>query len=297
MAVDVASPPDPRSSAFRRHWRSTSITFKIGLALLIGHVLFAILGPLASPYDPAAMGAGLPLSPMSLAHPFGTDMLGRDVFARVAHGAHLVLFLSISASVIGVSVGTAIGLFSAYYRGLADDITMRLVEALTSIPYLILALLAITVAGATYSGSPILLILVVALVFAPRVARIARAAALERVTLEYVLAARLRGEGAARIVRRDILPNTMGTMLVEFSMRTSYAPVLIGTLGFLGFGVKPPTPEWGLMIAEYRDLALIAPQVLLAPAIVLASLIIGLNLFTEGLARMLGRTGAVKAGS
>ena len=118
----------------------------------------------------------------------------------------------------------------------------------------------------------------------------ARAAGLEVVTRDFVTIARLRGDGAWSIVSRELLPNATGTLLVEFALRTGYAPVLIGTLGFLGFGVNPPNPEWGLMISEYRDLVLSSPVVVLAPALMLASLIIGLNMWTEGLARMLGRS-------
>jgi peptide/nickel transport system permease protein len=183
-----------------------------------------------------------------------------------------------------------IGLLSGYVGGWLDNVVQRLIEALISIPFLVLALIAIAAAGPELAGNPVLVILVVALVYAPRIARMARAAALEIVVRDYVMAARLRGERAWAVVWREVLPNASGVLLVEFALRAGYAPVLIGSLGFLGFGMRPPTPEWGLMISENRALIMVSPITVIGPGLALASLVIGLNLFTDGLARMLGRT-------
>jgi peptide/nickel transport system permease protein len=236
------------------------------------------------------MGTGIPLSGMSVEHPFGVDQLGRDIFSRVVHGAHIVILLSLSGTLLGLVIGAVIGLLSGYIRGWLDEVIQRVIEALISIPFLVLALIAIAAAGPELAGNPLLVILVVALVYAPRIARMARAAALDIVTRDYVTAARLRGEGAWAVVRREVLPNASGVLLVEFALRAGYAPVLIGSLGFLGFGMRPPTPEWGLMISENRALLIASPATVLGPGLMLASLIVGLNLFTEGLARILGRT-------
>ena len=290
MAASLPAAAPTGLSAPVRVWRRAPASFRIGAAILLAHLVLAVTGPLWAPYAQAELATGPPLAGMSWAHPFGTDLLGRDVFSRVVHGAHLVILLSVSGTFLGVAAGTAIGLMSAYLRGWFDDVVMRLIETLISIPYLVLALLAVTAAGPRYAGEPALVVLVVGFVFAPRVARMARAAGLEVVTRDFVTIARLRGDGAWSIVSRELLPNATGTLLVEFALRTGYAPVLIGTLGFLGFGVSPPNPEWGLMISEYRDLVLSSPVVVLAPALMLASLIIGLNMWTEGLARMLGRS-------
>src|SRR5690606_24920913 len=143
-----------------------------------------------------------------------------------------------------------LGLFSGYVRGWFDEVVQRLLEAVISIPFLVLALIAITAAGPQLAGNPLLLVLVVALVYAPRIARMARAAALDIVTRDYVTVARLRGESAWSVMWRELAPNASGVLLVEFALRAGYAPVLIGSLGFLGFGMRPPTPEWGLMISE-----------------------------------------------
>jgi peptide/nickel transport system permease protein len=273
-----------------RKWRTTPRSFRIGSVILFLHIVVAATGPFWAPYGLAQLGAGLPLEGMSWAHPFGVDQLGRDVFSRVVHGSHIVILLSLSGTALGFIVGSAIGLLSAYFGGWLDEVLQRLLEALISIPFLVLALIAIAAAGPKLSGEPALIVLVVALVYMPRIARMARAAALDVITRDFVTIARLRGESALSVVWRELLPNTTGTLFVEFALRAGYAPVLIGSLGFLGFGMRPPTPEWGLMISENRSLVLTTPITVVGPGLALASMVVGLNMFTEGLARILGRT-------
>jgi peptide/nickel transport system permease protein len=227
---------------------------------------------------------------MTWKHPFGVDQLGRDVFSRVVHGAHIVILLSLSGTALGLVVGAILGLLSGYIGGWFDNALQRLLEALISIPFLVLALIAIASAGSQLSGNPVLVVLVVALVYAPRIARMARAAAIDIATRDYVTMARLRGESAWSVMRHELLPNATGVLLVEFALRAGYAPILIGSLGFLGFGMRPPTPEWGLMMSENRNLLMTSPATVLGPGILLALLVVGLNLSTEGLARIFGRT-------
>ena len=290
MAVDQASAPRQAPVRYRVLWSQTPQSFRIGLIVLLVHLIVAITGPFWAPWGFSQMGAGMPLSGMSWAHPFGIDQLGRDVFSRVVHGSHIVILLSLSGTAIGLLVGAVLGLLSGYLGGWFDNLLQRLLEALISIPFLVLALIAIASAGPELSGNPILVVLVVALVYAPRIARIARAAAMDIATRDFVTVARLRGESAWSVMRRELLPNATGVLLVEFALRAGYAPVLVGSLGFLGFGLRPPTPEWGLMISENRALIIITPITVLGPGLALASLVVGLNLFTEGLARILGRT-------
>jgi peptide/nickel transport system permease protein len=266
------------------------LSFRLGAVILLIHLAVAVTGPFWAPYGYSQMGAGAPLSGASLAHPFGIDQLSRDVFSRVAHGSHIVILLSLSGTFLGLLVGAIVGLFSGYAGGWIDDAIQRVLEAFISIPFLVLALIAISAAGVEASGNPVLVVLVVALVYAPRIARIARATAADIATRDYVTIARLRGESAWSVMRRELLPNSTGVLLVEFALRAGYAPVLIGSLGFLGFGMRPPTPEWGLMISENRALIMVSPATVLGPGLALASLVVGLNLFTEGLARVLGRT-------
>ena len=253
-------------------------------------LLVALVGALWTPYGYSQLGAGLPLSGVSWDHPFGIDQLGRDVFSRVLYGTHIVILLALAGTSLGVVAGALIGLVTAYIGGWLDEVVQRFAEAFISIPFLVLALLVIALAGPELSGDPILIVIVVAFVYTPRIARMARAAALDIITRDFVTIAKLRGESAWSVVRRELLPNTTGTLLVEFSLRAGYAPALVGSLGFLGFGIKPPIPEWGLMISENRALILAQPITVIGPGIALASLIVGLNMFTEGLARILGRT-------
>jgi peptide/nickel transport system permease protein len=295
LAAATPSVSPPARSRWRRLWRQTPASFRIGSAILLIHLLAATIGPFLVPYGYSQMGAGPPLSGMSWAHPFGIDQLGRDVFSRVIHGAHIVILLSLSGTALGLAIGAWIGLLSGYIGGWFDNLVQRLLETLIAIPFLVLALLAMASVGTEYSGNPLLVVGVVALVYFPRIARMARAAAIDIATRDYVTIARLRGESAWSVMRRELLPNATSVLLVEFALRAGYAPVLIGSLGFLGFGLRPPTPEWGLMISENRALLIISPMTVLGPGLALASLVIGLNLFTEGLARILGRT--VKLGA
>jgi peptide/nickel transport system permease protein len=262
----------------------------VGTAILLIYVVVAITGPMWAPYGYKDIGTGLPLSKPSSEHLLGTDQLGRDVFSRVVYGTRYVLVLALSGTVLGLVVGSLVGLLSGYLRGWYDDITMRISEALISIPFIVLGLVIIAAAGAELSGSTLLLIGVVGILYAPRIARMARAVALDLSTRDFVTAARLRGESAWYIVTRELMPNASGTLLVEFAVRAGYAPVLVGTLGFLGFGARPPTPEWGLMLSENRSALVTQPAAVLGPGLALAILVIGLNLCTEGLARILGRT-------
>src|SRR5258708_19097635 len=296
--MTIAGPPTLAPRVTRRPrgaLSQTPLSFRLGAAILIVHFTIAALGPFVAPYGYAQMGAGIPLSGMSWGHPFGVDQLGRDIFSRVIDGGHIVILLALSGTALGLVLGAIIGLLSGYMGGWFDNILQRFLEALISIPFLVLALMAIAAAGPEAAGDPVLIVLVIALVYAPRIARMARSAAIDIATRDFVTVARLRGESAWSVMRRELLPNATSVVLVEFALRAGYAPVLIGSLGFLGFGMRPPTPEWGLMISENRALILISPICRLGPGLALASLVVGLNLFTEGLARILGRS--VKLGT
>ncbi|MFB2551342.1 ABC transporter permease [Ensifer soli] len=275
-------------------WETSPTSLRVGALIVFGHLLLSVLGPWLAPYAPAQMGAGIPLSGASVPHPFGLDQLGRDVFSRTLHGAWLVLTLSLSGTVLGFLVGGFLGLVSGYVGGVFDVVVNRLMEALISIPVLFTALLIVALSSAEAAGSIPVIIAVIGFVFAPRVGRIARAAAIEISSRDYVVACRLRGEPAWRVALREILPNASGTLLVEFALRAAYAPVLVASLGFLGFGIRPPTPEWGLIISENRTLLFLSPATVIGPGLLLASLVVGFNLLTEGLARIVGLQVAVK---
>jgi peptide/nickel transport system permease protein len=288
MVAGVTNPGKRRS--FGALWRRAPRSLRIGSIILLLQFAIAATGPFWAPYGPAQIQTGPPLSGMTWQHPFGVDQLGRDVFSRAVYGGHIVILLSLSGTFLGLVIGAIVGLFSGYVGGWIDEVLQRLLEAMISIPFLVLALIAIVAVGPALSGNPVLLVLVVALIYSPRIARMARAAALDIVTRDFVTVARLRGESAWSVMKRELLPNATSVLLVEFALRAGYAPILIGSLGFLGFGLRPPTPEWGLMMSENRSLIIFSPMTVLGPGLMLASLVVGLNLFTEGFARILGRT-------
>lgn len=261
-----------------------------GLVILLIHFATALTSPLWMPYSYSEIGTDVPYSPPSSEHYFGTDNLGRDVFSRVVYGGRIDLGVALVGTTIGVGLGAIIGLLAAYIGGWFDETVMRVFEMLISIPLLVLALLIIAAVGPEISNSLIFLTLLIGALYLPRVARTMRATAVELTTRDFIAIARSRGESAWSIMWRELLPNTSSTLLVEFAVRGGTAVIVIGSLGFLGFGARPPTPEWGLMISENRDVLVTAPHTVLAPGIAVASLVIGLNLFSEGIARILGRS-------
>jgi peptide/nickel transport system permease protein len=260
-----------------------------GSVILAIYLFVAITGPLWAPYKYSQVGIDVPFSGPSPEHWLGTDQLGRDVFSRVVYGTRIVMFMSLFSTFLAVVLGGSLGLLSGFVGGWLDELLMRGVELLISIPFLIFALIIVAAAGPKLTGTIPLLIGVVVLLYTPRVMRLTRSVAVDLVTRDFVTVARARGESSWSIVLRELAPNATGVLLVEFGLRAGWAPILIGTLGFLGVGVRPPTPEWGLMMAEGRVALGVQPIVVLAPAMALAGLVIGINLTTDGLARLLGR--------
>lgn len=267
-------------------WAMMPVSGRIGLAVLLAYAAVAVTGPLWAPYAPGQIAAGPPLSSPTLAHPMGTDSLGRDLFSRVVYGTAAVMVMALSSTGIAVILGAIVGLVSGYMRGWVDEIIMRIADILISMPPLIIAILVISAFG----NHQLVIILIVALLFAPRVARVVRAATLGIVTEDYVTAAVCRGESALGIAVRELLPNVTGTVFVEFAIRSGFAIMFIGALGFLGFGAPPPTPEWGVMINEGRRTISASLWPVLSPALAMAGLVLAINLFTEGVARVIGRS-------
>lgn len=273
-----------RRASFADWLRRQSITFILAGVILAILFLVALTGPYWAPYSFNEMLVGTPYAGPSAQHWLGTDNFGRDVFSRVVYGARIDLGLAMAATGLSVALGTLLGLLVGYLGGWVDEIVMRLVEILISVPPLILALLVL----GSLEPSFIVVVLVVALLFAPRVATVVRAATLDVVMEDFVTIARLRGESALSVAVRELLPNVATVVLIEFSLRTGYAVIFIGGLGFLGFGAAPPTPEWGLMINEGRDFLSAAPWSVVGPSLAVAALVIALSLFTEGLSELFG---------
>ncbi len=263
-----------------------SPAFVLGSVILALWVVCAVFGTLIAPQDPQADDVIDKLAPPSGDHLFGSDRLGRDVLSRVVVGAREILIMAPLATLLGTVVGTAIGLVTGYYRGLVDDVTMRVVDALLSVPVIITALLAIAALG----PSRLTLVLVIGIVFAMIIAKTVRAAVLSERELDYVQAARLRNERAPYIMFAEILPNVMGPIVVEFTVRLGYAIFTIATLAFLGFGADPSIPDWGTDIGEhYQFISAGVWWAVLFPAIAIATLIVAINLIADAIAQTFER--------
>ncbi|MEJ2291575.1 MAG: ABC transporter permease [Deinococcales bacterium] len=219
----------------------------------------------------------------SLRHLFGTDHLGRDVFSRVVAGDRDIFLLAGSGTLIAVVVGTLVGLLATYRGGWLEEVTYRFFDSLLAVPALLLALLLLGSLGPSRTS----VLAVIAVAYTPIVARVVRSVVLDTKTKEYVLAARMQGESTAFILGREVLPSVLPALAVESALRFSYAIFLVASLGFLGVGVQPPNPDWGLMVSEARDFVYITPWTLTFPALAISLLVIGVNLLADGLKRVL----------
>lgn len=281
--TDVAAAEQDEGSIARRERVRLllhSKTFLAG-ALLLGFWIFcAVFGRAIAPESPFATDIlGTLLAP-SGDHWFGTDNLGRDVFSRVLAGARDILIVAPLATLLGTVVGTALGLLTGFFRGVVDDVLMRLIDAFLALPVVIIGLLSLTALGPSRKT----VVLVIGFIFAPIIARTVRAAVLSERELEYVAAARLRNERAPYIMFAEILPNVAAPILVEFTVRLGYAIFAIATLSFLGFGIQPPAPDWGLQVADHYSLingGYWWPT--LFPALAIATLVVSVNLIADGI--------------
>jgi peptide/nickel transport system permease protein len=244
-------------------------------AIILGFwILAAIVGTLVV-QDPLAQNLSLINRAPSGAHLFGTDQLGRDVLARVIAGSRPILIVAPLATLIGTVLGSALGLVMGYFRGLVDDIISRFVEAFLALPLVVTGILGVVALGASDST----LVIVIGIVFTPLIARTVRAAVLQERDLDYVAAARLRGESSLYIMFAEILPNVLAPITVEFTVRLGYAVFTIITLSFLGFGLQPPTPNWGSEIyANFGQVSAGYWWEVLFDALAVASLVVGVNM-------------------
>jgi peptide/nickel transport system permease protein len=253
---------------------------RVGLGIVTVVVAVAVFGPLVAPHSPTEFIAAPNTGPSSDAM-FGADALGRDVFSRFLHGGLSVLWMSAAATLIGVGTGVGIGLVAAYSRNWLDDVLMRGSDVVLAFPQIILALLAVSVIGPKLW----LIVLVIAIGHTPRVARVMRGAALEVVERDFVKAAEVVGEKRSRIVFGELLPNVTSPLLVELGLRMTYSIGLIAAVSFLGFGLQPPTADWGLMINENRLSITVQAWSVLLPVLAIGLLTVGTNLITDGVAR------------
>ncbi len=254
----------------------------IGALIVTVFIVMAIFGSIIAPYRYDTIIRGATRQPPSLEHPFGTDRLGRDVYSRVLWGARDIIVLPTITTALSVLFGTAIGLTIGYYGGVLDEIVSRALDSLLAIPALVLALVMLATIGASQVG----IIIVVVVLYTPIVARVVRSATLNLRAAGYIEAAKLRGEATSYILAREILPGVLPALVVEGALRFSYAIFLTASLGFLGLGVQPPSPDWGRMVNEARESFAQTPWALWYPAGAIALLIIGVNLLSDGLRRI-----------
>ncbi len=256
----------------------------LGVTLVTLHLVLALLSPWLVPYDYASMDSAQTLAGPSAAHWLGTDHLGRDVLTRVMLGGREALLITGTATPIALLWGGGLGVYLGLRGGWRDEVAMRLVDAFLALPGLLPLLVLITVFG---TGGEVLMP-TLAFFFGIPVIRVARAAAHEVVARDFISAARARGHRPFDIVRRELLPNVTDTLLVEGAMRWSWMLLGFSALSFLGFGVSPPKPDWGLMVSDARVYMSLAPLGVIAPVIALSTLIIGINLTADSLAKTLG---------
>jgi peptide/nickel transport system permease protein len=276
-----------RQTTLRRlRWRlrfARSTSARIGLALAAFVVLLALVGPFFAPYSPSEIVAA-PLSKPPAGGVLGTDFLGRDVLSRVLWGGRSVLGLSIAATLLAYLAGVTIGLVAGYTRSAADSILMRLMEVVLSFPPLIFLLILATGTSRDHT----VLLLGVAVVLTPGAARIVRAATLVASQRAYVEAAVARGERTFSILRRELFPTVLNTVLADAGVRLTSAILLIASVSFLGLGLQPPAADWALMISENRGAITLQPWAVAVPAVLIALLTVSTNLIADAFARSLG---------
>ena len=274
----------------------------LGTLLVAFFLILALFGRQLAPYPnpndqshDVRVAPTLDLGALHLGeHPFGTDRLGRDVYSRVILGAGSIFRIAGLGTLISVILGSALGLFMGYQGGWVDEVIGRVIDALLAIPALLLALVLIGIirnldfaAGSWQAAlADNVILLVISVLYIPVVARVARSTTLDIKTREFVEAAEIRGESQFYIIFREILPSVIPSLVVEASLRFSYAIFLVASLGFLGFGARPPSPDWGLMVNENRGgFYQLTPWALEFPALAIAVLVIAVNLMSDGIRR------------
>lgn len=279
-ALDLSAPN--QAASWRRRFLQPLMRQRsavVGLVIILAYVLAALFAPWLATHDPTAQDLGAALQGPSAAHWLGTDSFGQDLYSRLLYGAQLALIIGFASVALGLVVGVAIGLAAGLIGGRTEWVLMRIVDGLLAFPELILAMAFMAVLGLGTEN----LVYALALSFVGPFARMTRGDVLQVKSQPYIEAARLMGVPTLAIIWRHVLPNVVSPILVQAGMRVSIAILLESGLSFLGIGVVPPTPDWGLMIAEGRGFITIAPWISGIPGVALAILLVALNLLGDGL--------------
>lgn len=255
----------------------------IGMVLVLTHLFLVLFHPFLTPYGVSEL-VGAPLQRPSSAFWLGTDQIGRDYLTRLMAGGKVALLVSFLGVAAAVVAGTFVGLLAGYRGGWLDEAIMRFTDTIMAIPELIL----IAILTLTFGKDLSALVIIIAIVYMPGIVRVVRARTVMLSSLDFIRAAELRGERLTAILFRELLPNTVGLLGVELAMRTSSGILKISALSFLGLGISQPTPDWGLMVQDAMGVVFTDPWFLLLPALMLSSLIIGINFLVDGLARRFG---------
>jgi len=287
-----------KPSIFRRIQNGLAFLFAskiavVGLCIVMFWIIVAIFAPVFTPYTPLEQDWKAPNQGPSAEHILGTDELGRDLWARLIYGARVVLVLmpitenywipggtALWGVIVALVIGATLGLMGGYYGGWIDEIIMRLLDAMMAIPIILLYMIIMAALGA----SALNVVIAITIVGTPGIARLVRSLTLDIRTREYIRAAETRGENPWQIMFVEILPNARGPIIIDAMLRVGYAIFAMGTLGFLGLGIPPPSPDWGSMVAKGREFILTgSPWASMWPSLAIASLVVGLNLLADGL--------------
>ncbi|HJX21436.1 MAG TPA: ABC transporter permease [Steroidobacteraceae bacterium] len=258
--------------------RPMSLQLKMGLVITGSIVLLGLLAPWISPHPWDTISMRTRFVPPNATYWFGTDEYGRDVLSRLLMGTRLSLTMGVSATLVSLAVGVPMGLAAGYFRGWIDEALMRLADVLMAVPPIMLGLLVLAVTPPALWKTA----LAVGFVYIPPIARLARSVTLTLANEEFIQAAKARAESNSYILFREILPNAWPPLIVEASLRVTYAILLGSALSFLGLGAQPPSSDWGLMISEARSFIDRAPWIALAPGFAMCLLVIGINLLGDG---------------
>jgi peptide/nickel transport system permease protein len=282
-ARDAATPGTRRSSGARRLPFRRHAFLIVGLTICALIALVAIASPVLAPFDPIRPDVPSALEAPSANHLFGTDALGRDLFSRVLYGARVSYLSAVLATLVGCTLGSVVGLAAGFIGGVIDNLLMRVMDALSAFPALVLAIAIVATLGAGTAQS----VAAIAIVAIPRYARVMRAQTLGQRNRDFVLAARVAGAAPLRIAGRHILPNTLGIIIVLASASAGFAVLTEASLSFLGLGTQPPTPSWGGMLKDGVQFLQQAQWLAIFPGIAISVLVLGFNLLGDGVRDLL----------